>query len=245
MGHDTTYFIGVDDTDFADSIGTGAFARELTLHLAGKVGARPFGVTRHQFLIHPDIPYTTHNSSACIEITCSADFNEIGDACRRFVDFLFHPGADPGLCIAQKHQLNDPLLSFGRRAQSEVVTKKEALDLAADSGILLEEHGGEGIGVIGALSGCCLRMDGNDGRFISLEGIRSAKPSMTVGAMKSEMPIEAVFDDVGNRLDDTQTVKTNNWVRPVLEKNRIVLNVFKNGQNGSYFIKKAPKPKGK
>ncbi len=243
MAPDTLYFIGVDDTDFGDSIGTGAFARELTLHLAQTVGATPLGVTRHQFLIHPEIPYTTHNSSACIGITCSAGLKEIRDVCRQFIRFLFHPGADPGLSIAQKHQLNDSLLSFGQRAQKEVVTKKEALQLATDSGVLLEEHGGAGIGVIGALSGCALRMDGNDGRFISLRGIRLAKPTMTVGALKSLTPIERVMDPAGHQLETDDTIKTNRWVRPVLKKNQIVLTVDRNGQDGSYFIKKVPKPK--
>ena len=37
--------------------------------------------------------------------------------------------------------------------------------MAADLGVHLSEHGGTGIGVIGALAGAGLRLSGNDGRF--------------------------------------------------------------------------------
>jgi tRNA(Ile2) C34 agmatinyltransferase TiaS len=237
------YFIGVDDTDFGESIGTGALARELMLHLSAKVGVQSKGVTRHQFLIHPDIPYTTHNSSACVEVECEAGLDALADACRGFIGFLFHEGADPGLCITWADQLSEPLLSFGRRAQQEVVTKEEAIVLAREAGILLEEHGGDGIGIIGALSGCCLRMDGSDGRFISLVGIRDTAPAMTVAELCDRTPITAVVDETGRGLGDSDVVQTNNWVRPDLVDKKIVLKVRSNKETGGYFIKKVPKVK--
>jgi hypothetical protein len=238
---DHAYFIGLDDTDYGDSIGTGAFVRELAIYLASQVGAEPRGVTRHQFLIHPDIPYTTHNSSACLEVTCPAGIDAVADSCRRFVKFLFHDGADPGLCIAHKSQLNDRLVAFGRRAQTEVVAKAEALELGRAAGILLEEHGGEGIGVIGALGGCSLRMDGDDGRFISLPGIRECVSEMTVSEIKAQTPVESIVDEDGRELDAAATIATNKWVRPELRQHRIVLRAKKNGQAGSYLIKKQSK----
>ena len=94
------FFIGLDDTDFGDSVGTGALARELMVHLERDLGADSHGVTRHQLLVHPEIPYTSHNSAACLEVECDATLESLVDTCSEFVQFLFHPGADPGLSIA-------------------------------------------------------------------------------------------------------------------------------------------------
>ena len=43
--------------------------------------------------------------------------------------------------------------------------------------------------------------------------------------------------------DAAATIATNKWVRPVLSNHRIVLRAAKNGQAGSYIIKKQPKGK--
>ncbi len=59
--------IGIDDTDNQTSPGTGRLARRLSDECVRR-GLRPLGVTRHQFLVHPAIPYTSHNSGACIAL---------------------------------------------------------------------------------------------------------------------------------------------------------------------------------
>jgi len=61
------FLIGIDDTDNPTSPGTGRLARRLSDECARR-GLRPLGVTRHQFLVHPAIPYTSHNSGACIAL---------------------------------------------------------------------------------------------------------------------------------------------------------------------------------
>ncbi len=61
------FLIGIDDTDNLSSRGTGWLARRLSDECASR-GLRPLGVTRHQFLVHPAIPYTSHNSGACIAL---------------------------------------------------------------------------------------------------------------------------------------------------------------------------------
>ncbi|KPK74876.1 MAG: hypothetical protein AMJ79_12975, partial [Phycisphaerae bacterium SM23_30] len=58
-----TILIGIDDTDNAASRGTGFLARQLFRQCQNRQ-LRPLGVTRHQFLIDPRIPYTSHNSGA-------------------------------------------------------------------------------------------------------------------------------------------------------------------------------------
>jgi hypothetical protein len=240
MGN-TTYFVGLDDTDNYESIGTGAFARELVGYLERHLGANSQGITRHQFLIHPDIPYTTHNSSACIEIECDSSVDELTSACRTFIGFLTHPGADPGLCIAKRSNQNASSLAFARRAQTEVVTKAEALELGAGAGVLLEEHGGDGGGVIGALCGCALRMDGNDGRFIAHRGIRKVKNRLTVNAIINETAVEGVVDESGAVVDKTATVVTNDWLRPDLRDGKIVMPVRLDYQTGDYVVEKKKK----
>ncbi|WP_041355139.1 hypothetical protein [Nitrosococcus halophilus] len=61
----TRYFIGIDDTDNRESRGTGYRARTLGAQLEEKGLAILEGVTRHQLLVSPAIPYTSHNSAAC------------------------------------------------------------------------------------------------------------------------------------------------------------------------------------
>ncbi len=69
----TRWLLAIDDTDNAESIGTGRLARMLAAHLEeANLFAEP-GVTRHQLLVHPDIPYTSHNSAACIEAAGSPE----------------------------------------------------------------------------------------------------------------------------------------------------------------------------
>ena len=55
-----TLLICIDDTDSLDSPGTGQVLEELLACLAEEgLGLGSF-ITRHQLLIHPDIPYTSH-----------------------------------------------------------------------------------------------------------------------------------------------------------------------------------------
>ncbi len=235
------YFIGLDDTDYGDSIGTGALSRELLVHLAREHGAEPKGITRHQFLVHPAIPYTSHNSASCIEVQCDATLETLAETCRRFVKFLFHPGADPGLCIATKSQLTQDAVAFGRRAQREIVDKAEAVELAAQAGILLEEHGGEGIGVIGALCSVALRVDGNDGRFIAHRGIREVPDRMTATELVETTAVEIVVDPNGTLLSPDCPIDTNHWIRPDLVNGRVVMTVHPHENVESYYVKKKKK----
>jgi hypothetical protein len=57
-------YLGLDDTDNLESRGTGQLARRIAGILAGS--CKVLGVTRHQLLRDPRIPYTKNNSSAAI-----------------------------------------------------------------------------------------------------------------------------------------------------------------------------------
>jgi hypothetical protein len=131
----------IDDTDDVETRGTGEIAELLARGLEDAGLARCGRVTRHQLLVHPDIAYTSHNSSMCFP----AEIEE-----ERLLGSLARPR---------------DLVGFGRDAKTRVLTKADANRAAAELGVHLSEHGGSGLGVIGALAGAGLRLSGDDGRF--------------------------------------------------------------------------------
>jgi hypothetical protein len=160
--------ICIDDTDNLESRGTGDLAEQLSAEIQSRDWGHCEFVTRHQLLVHPDVPYTSHNSSMCF--VADIDAQHLPTLTERAQAFLVEesaPGSDPGLAIAVLERIcgETALIDFGKRAKQEVVRKQDAYDLAAALGIHLSEHGGTGHGVIGALAGLGLRMSGNDGRI--------------------------------------------------------------------------------
>ena len=60
-------YIGFDDTDNINANrGTGKLARWFEKELPE--GCHMWGVLRQQLLVHDDIPFTSHNSSACVVV---------------------------------------------------------------------------------------------------------------------------------------------------------------------------------
>lgn len=223
------YFVGIDDTDYGISIGTGALAREVDLFLRRHLGATSFGITRHQLLVHPDIPYTSHNSSACIELEVDASEQRVVEEASRLLRFLQHDGADPGLCVLAQRPMPELFFALGKRATQEVLQKAEFSACAAELGVALLELGGTGLGIIGALSACALRMSGDNGRFISKDGLRDIQGAKTVGELLRLADVSAVFDDAGARLGEDCIIETRGWVRPALRGGRPVLDVVRDG----------------
>jgi tRNA(Ile2) C34 agmatinyltransferase TiaS len=217
------YFVGIDDTDYGESIGTGALARELRLFLMKRVDYACEGVTRHQLLVDDRIPYTSHNSSACLVFRSAAAATEIAGHCKWLLDVLFHPGADPGLCVALEDQLTPEVQRWGARAQTEVLTLTECDDLARRERFQLEPLGGDGIGIIGALAACGLRSSRLEGRFILLDGMRQRPAQLTVGELTTHGPVEVVIDDADGVLAPDIVVATQEWMRPFFHDRRIAL----------------------
>jgi hypothetical protein len=170
----------IDDTDNLDSPGTGEILENIGQGIANNGWGQVSYITRHQFLIHEDINYTSHNSSMCFLIetnfeNCSGlTQEECRDKIIAFaMNYLLENGAegsDPGLCVADLEKISQEeigkLMEFGSRAKKEVLSKKAAYLVAEEiEGVHLSEHGGTGDGVIGAIAGCGLRLSGNDGRI--------------------------------------------------------------------------------
>jgi hypothetical protein len=165
----TSILVSIDDTDDMESRGTGEIAEILAQGLIDGGLATSCGrVTRHQLLIHPDIAYTSHNSSMCFPAEiCEGSLEAVIAWCQRALAAESVAAADPGLCVVALDKLSEPdaLVEYGRNAKQRVFAKDEAYQIAAGLGVHLSEHGGTGIGVIGALAGAGLRLSGNDGRF--------------------------------------------------------------------------------
>ncbi len=184
-------YVAFDDTDTIDADrGTGKVGRWFEDELPD--GCRLWAVVRQQLLVHPDVPFTSHNSAAVcvIDVTDPAlviavGSNDaavdsvaptpelVGEITSRAVAHLganWMEGSDPGLCVAWDACRALPALSaFGRRAAIEVVTQAEAR--AAAEGAHLSGHGGTEDGIIGAAAGVGLTADGWYGRLIEYRNV--------------------------------------------------------------------------
>ncbi len=179
-------YLGIDDTDILGSRGTGRLARNIAAELSKKY--QIFGVTRHQLLVHPDIPFTSHNSCAVVHTeTSPTDMEEIFCTTRKLMLEDFIEGSDPGLAIADSNQVTPGTVAFGLDAKTIVVTQERAREVAKNSKIRFEGLGGTEGGIIGAIAGVGLASLKNDGRFLlkgknrELSGVRSISEIINSG----------------------------------------------------------------
>ncbi len=194
MVEEAGFFIGLDDTDTRESRGTGHLARHIAAVLARHYPL--LGVTRHQLLFDPRVPYTAKNS--CAAIVCASNGHIDPQALMSRVQAImrkhFNPGSDPGLCIAPlgyEPRLPEPITAFGRRAKQELVTQEEARSLAAAHAIPLAGLGGSEDGVIGALAAVGLAAGGDDGRYVMVGRSRDLQGLQPITAV-----LEAGIADV-------------------------------------------------
>lgn len=201
--------IAIDDTDNYTSIGTGELLERMVGELSERGWLEAEGVTRHQLPILENIRYTSHNSS--MAVCGTSDFSylrEMTDFCQDYVREHAAEGSDPGLCMVVQDLLDeqDRLLIYGERALNQYIEKKEAYELAERlNGVHLSEHGGEGIGVIGALAGASLRLGGNNGRFKGNFAFPD-KTEATVQELLTHPMIEEVRHIVGEPLELTDHI---------------------------------------
>ncbi len=222
--------IALDDTDNLESIGTGRLARMLARELTHQRLVTSTNVTRHQLLVHPAVPYTSHNSCACMEAaTVNGNLEKIASAAKAYLIDNFHEGANPGLCIMRSDAVPHQLLDFGRRAQEEVIPLREGVMLADSIDGYTWRAGATGQGCIGALAGIGLRSSGRDGRFLALVGIRKITGVVRVADILQRTAIRSVETTEGNPLPGQELVDTLDWVRPTLCNGQPVLVVKRNG----------------
>lgn len=218
------FLVGIDDTDSLESRGTGFHARQLAAGLAQAGLAETLGITRHQLLVDPRIPYTSHNSAASLEIDGDPDRREaIAAFCREFLLRESAPGADAGLCLAAREQVTAGVQRFGADAKLVVLTQEQALSLAEAAKVGLWGLTGSRGGVIGALAAVGLRAAGRDGRFLWLPGLRELTGVHTVDDLERAAGIQAVRTLAGVPVNRAARVDVGDWPRPVLLDGQAVL----------------------
>ncbi len=220
-------FVAIDDTDNQESKGTGHLAERIAQRVeANGWGTRTF-ITRHQLFVHPDVPYTSHNSSMCF--VADLDDAAVGAFVAEAAGLLEResaPGSDPGLCVAGADRVREPaeLVEFGRRAKRAIVTQADAYALARRFGIHLSAHGGTGGGVIGALAAVGLRVGGDDGRVRGGLEIPTVNGVASVRDLLANPYVDSVRAVDGTALRDDEPVRlVGEKIKAVLLGGRTVL----------------------
>ncbi|MFZ4398991.1 MAG: hypothetical protein ACOYO1_03065 [Bacteroidales bacterium] len=225
--------IAIDDTDNLESRGTGFQARQLGKLISELKIGEIAGITRHQLYVHENIPYTSHNSSACLEAEIF-DFDALQSVCKNFLLEVSAEGSDAGLCIAKYKDIHQDIINWGYSAKKEELTKENAHKLASNNNIYLEGLTGEKIGVIGSLAAVGLHYDGNDGRFLWIAGqeMREIQGIFTVNELKNISTInDVLIKENYNFVADSDTIFIEDWLRPILKDNKAVIIVEKSNNN--------------
>jgi len=237
------YLIGIDDTDNKESRGTGFLSRLMAQRIAEENLGFHNGITRHQLLFDPRVPYTSQNSSACIALKTNQP-NELWDF---MIDFLINScaiGSDCGLCMIKQSSVPQSIVSWGLKAKVDLVNKTLAANLAQKEGVQLIGLTGTHDGIIGAMAGVGLRASGNDGRFVSLPqaDIRSITGSHKLGDAKRNIGFEKAVTIQGHEVDDSAFVCFDGgWLRPVLKNGDITIVLNKTEKNGKSIYELASK----
>jgi len=221
--------LGIDDTDIlGHKPGTGRLARDLGAQLQAEGLAALTGVVRHQLLVDPRIPYTSHNSPACVILRVETERDNLArrifEAAAGYVVSRYATGADPGLCLVPRATVAPSIIEFGCRAGSEVLTKAAALELARRHDVMLEELGGTGDGVIGALAAVGLTAEGNGGRFLELTGdLRALGERVPASALRQRGITLLSMSRNGEVVPSDALILAGDWLRPRLIAGKPVL----------------------
>lgn len=231
--------IGVDDTDNLESRGTGFYSREMGRLLTEKGLGKLINVSRHQLLFDRRIPYTSHNSSACLEVV-GENTNELKDFCASYLLRESAEGSDAGLCIAPFENISEEIMQWGQRAKKEIITQEEARKIAKENNVFLEGYTGTKGGIIGSLAAVGLRKAGNDGRFLLVKGMRELKGDFTISEILEKTGVEEVLSIDNKKLPPETIVYLAEWWRPVLKNNKIVIFVEpkKDDEHGWQIVSK-------
>jgi len=219
-------YLGFDDTDSLDcEYGTGKVARWFADELPD--GCRLWGVVRQQLLVDAAIPYTSHNSSACLIIEASRNgdlIRELRDRAEQHLERHAVAGSDPGLCLAAEGSPGlAGLMEFGLSCTRRVVTQADAL--RASAGIHVSGHGGSNDGIIGAAAAVGLTASGWYGRFIELGSLRRLPSELRVDELEDQGIRIMAMDRDAPVPKPADRVRTQNWVRPRLLGGQPVLPV--------------------
>lgn len=236
-------YLCIDDTDNLETTGTGKLLQNLcgALKEAG-LGEGSF-ITRHQLFVHDDIPYTSHNSAMCTEVLLE-DVEAVVRFAGEYLAAHAAEGSDPGLCVLVPDGLTnaevETLLAYGRRAKAEILTKEDARRVAAlfPGRVWLSEHGGTGGGIIGALAGVALRLDGNDGRVKGKIYPETPGERLTVGEFCRKYGFgQAVREEDGRPVGEDEPLVFREKTKAVYRNHQVTAQLIWHGDHWE------PKPK--
>lgn len=214
----------IDDTDNHESRGTGFRARQLARMLADDGLAHIRGISRHQLFVHPDIPYTSHNSALCLDMDWQGGpLSELADITREYLREASAPGSDAGFCICPFDDVPGEVVAFGKSAKAVVLRQAQSRELAQRFKIILEGVTGDEEGVIGAIASVGLRKGAHDGRFVWVEGVRDLKGITTADFLLSETGIDILQAPDGKAVVGGDRISVDPWPRPVLLNDKAVL----------------------
>ncbi|CAN2042371.1 DUF1743 domain-containing protein [Candidatus Magnetomoraceae bacterium gMMP-15] len=222
-------YLGFDDTDTVNSDrGTGKLARWFESELPEE--CKMSGVVRQQLLVHDSIPYTSHNSSACMIIEAEKYLLEtIILKAVHHVEKYFIDGSDPGICAAYESDSGlGHLIEFGLMCTKQITTQKEALKAASKAH--LSGHGGTNDGIIGAAAAVGLTASGWCGRFIEFGRLREFPNKVKVSEIEDKNIHVISLDRDANLPFPNDQVITKGWLRPRLLGHEAVLMVTPKGK---------------
>lgn len=239
-------YVCFDDTDcLGADRGTGKLVRWFTERLPES--CETWGVVRQQLLVHPDIPYTSHNSSGCavLEVADASLLPVLAELGAAHIAEHFIDGSDPGLCVVPETVDLDPVIAFGGRAAIEVVTQAEAYEVAAAAGVHLSGHGGTNDGIIGALAGVGLTAGGWSGRLIDYRtSLRGFSSVTTIGEVEATGIMVVPVDRNVQTPKPSDVLDTQDWLRPRLWGGRPVVPVISTGPDSWSSIGKKGRVNG-
>jgi hypothetical protein len=229
------YLFGIDDTDNEYSPGTGFRTRDLASKIHENRLGNVISISRHQLYVHPEIPFTSHNSSACMDI----ETNDIELLKIFSVEYLTKEsadGSDVGICIANYQEISDTVVNWGIRAKKEILIQKEANQIATKNGIYLQGFLGTKGGIIGALAAVGLRKTGIDGRLFWISGkeLRDFNGIYKVSDILEQSSFDQIISTNEARVELNHFIFVNDWLRPVLKNNKICVIVEPNTNHSEY-----------
>lgn len=226
--------IGIDDTDNRYSRGTGHRAREMAALLEKKGLAKIQDITRHQLLVDPKIPYTSHNSSASIVCERLKGTGDVISSCRNYLKKKSAIGSDAGLCVANWNTVDGELSGWGKRAKMEILKLNKALEIARRNQVYLEGLRGKKIGVIGALAAVGLRKEGCDGRLLWMKHLRELNGIFNVKELYNLLKIDKIAQKNGDPVPAENMIFVDNWCRPVHVNGQITLFAEEDNEHEQY-----------
>lgn len=223
-------FVGLDDTDMPDTPGTNKLAFYVAELLERDYETQ--WIVRHQLLADPRIPCTNRNGCVTMALVPrEPNMRDVASARAALIDCIratmlawCPPGSDPGFCVAD--EVAPAIAAWGKAAQAEVLHKEAALRLARESGVHLEELGGTGGGVIGALAAVGLLSTWDGGRVVHCAKFSPASFDAT-GCFEIDEVYQWGVDEIvgvhdGAKVTDG-SIDLGKRLRPNLRNRRVVL----------------------